>query len=103
MRRSDHRDDLRFCKRGRGSRVVCRQCYCSHGNCARRAAARDDPEGQLRQFGEFEYTYPSREKKGTYTVKQIGDDLIAFIKGRYDKAFPAAAQGQGMDLGLLVG
>jgi hypothetical protein len=37
---------------------------------------------------EFEYTYQSKEDKGAYTVREVADDLLAFIKARYDAAFP---------------
>jgi hypothetical protein len=63
-------------------------------------------------IGEFEYTYAERSAKGPYTVKEIGDALVAFIKTRYDAAFPApvapAPAGASSTpvrpiLGLLVG
>ena len=40
---------------------------------------------------EFEYGYPSLAIKPSYTVKGVADDLIAFIKDRYDKAYPSGS------------
>jgi hypothetical protein len=49
---------------------------------------------------EFEYDYPSIEDRfarvtggvaSPYTVREVADELLAFIRGRYDAAYPAPA------------
>lgn len=51
---------------------------------------------------EFEYSYPLKGKSRVYTVKKVADDLLAFIKKRYDEAYPPGL-GQQPVLGFLVG
>ena len=37
---------------------------------------------------EFEYGYLTREAKEEYTVREVADGLLEFIKARYDRSFP---------------
>lgn len=37
---------------------------------------------------EFEYGYPSSEGVEQFTVKQVATELLAFIRAKYDSAFP---------------
>jgi hypothetical protein len=49
---------------------------------------------------EFEYSYQSINDNTNYTVKQIADNLLDFIKTRYDAGFPTDPK---PNLGILVG
>lgn len=50
---------------------------------------------------EFEYGYEPVATNGAYTVRKIADDLLGFIKTRYDAAYPSPTSEQA--LGLYVG
>ncbi len=51
---------------------------------------------------EFEHTYPGvEERPDTFTVQGISNDLLAFMKDRYDQAYTDPQQQPG--LGLFVG
>jgi hypothetical protein len=52
---------------------------------------------------EFEYGYKEMKQNKKYTVKQIADGLLSFIKARYRKAFPNVPDGEGPILGMLIG
>jgi hypothetical protein len=67
---------------------------------------------------QFEHDYPSLKESAEpdaegnprppYTVKRVADALVAFIKDRYDKAYPADGAGEGKpakqpSLGLYIG
>ena len=63
---------------------------------------------------EFEYAYPDQEKEQVYTVREVANKLLTFIKNRYDSAYPLPtptpppkAAGSTVpirpNLGLLVG
>jgi len=51
---------------------------------------------------EFEYTYPQKGKSRAYTVRKIAEDLVTFIRKRYDEAYPATLPMR-PGLGFLVG
>jgi hypothetical protein len=51
---------------------------------------------------EFEYDYPSLEENKTFTVRKVAEDLVQFIKKRYDDAFssePPEVRGLGVFIG----
>jgi hypothetical protein len=49
---------------------------------------------------EFEYSYPDKEDNESYTVKKIADELLTFIKERYDAAYPGDGK---PPLGVFIG
>lgn len=50
---------------------------------------------------EFEYDYKSIRGNSNYTVRQVADDLLSFIRSRYDDAFHAEPKKP--VLGLFIG
>jgi hypothetical protein len=50
---------------------------------------------------EFEYSYKSTEDNLGYSVRTVADDLLSFIRDRYEAAYPTPTDDQG--LGLYVG
>lgn len=50
---------------------------------------------------EFEHGYPQADQKQKFTVKSVADDLLGFMKKRYNDAYTAPSQQP--NLGLFVG
>ncbi len=50
---------------------------------------------------EWEYNYKNKKNNAQYTVQKVGQDLLTFLKKRYNKAYPA--KGDKPLLGLFVG
>ena len=50
---------------------------------------------------EWEYNYKNKKNNAQYTVQTVGQDLLAFLKKRYNKAYPP--KGDRPLLGLFVG
>jgi hypothetical protein len=49
---------------------------------------------------EFEYGYPNKAANESYTVNAVADELLKFIKERYDAAYQGA---QKLSIGLFIG
>ncbi len=50
---------------------------------------------------EWEYNYKNKKNNAQYTVQKVGQDLLTFLKKRYNKAYPP--KGDRPLLGLFVG